>query len=1171
MTQLSRPTIGVLAGWQFYRTATNLSYLTPIFRGMTHAAKEFDCNLILGCGMGLSSSPSDPVRPAWPLLLPGVDYAPIGAWNTDGLIIANPLRAPALSQYIQKTMAQGHPVLFVGSGEPGPTIVSDNRGGILEAVKHLVEHGHRQIAFIAGTQQDLRGDSGQRLRAYQEAAAAYGLDTSPGLTAYGQHVYYGGYAAAQTILSSGTPFSALIASNDESALGAIQALRAAGRRVPEDVAVIGFDNRLEGAAHNPALTSVHVPLYHIGYHSLKQMAEHLRTGVPLPQQTRIATRLVTRFSCGCGAQTESAVDGAQNLMQTLVERTLNQAHNLTDEQCQALCAQLSAGFQAAVRQGRRAEFSQSLEQILQTTLSARDDANIWQEALSLLAGQNWSGYETSLSAVLDQARLSVSAAMQRQHRQYELQERSLSSHLSLLTARLLTALDEKQIFSILAQTLPEMGIDLAFVALFQPEEDDPLAFLTLQDVLRPEQPALRLPTRSFRLDSLLESDRRRSLTLIPLSDQNGQLGLMIFAADQLDLYGAIVQQLGGALNTARLYREATEGRRLAEEANRMKNRFLSTISHELRTPINLILGLSGIILRGDGENETGLPDSLRADIERVQTYAQHLAGLIGDVVDLATSDAGQLRLNNEYVNLNQTLRMVAESGRQLAADKGLSWSASFPEDSPYVWGDPTRLRQVALNLINNAIKFTERGGVSLLVEVDGETVRVAVRDTGLGILPGEQKIIFDEFRQSDRSIQKGYGGLGIGLAIAKRLVELHGGVLMVDSTGEEGGGSTIAFALPRISPPQQTDGPQLPIRAGRRVFVLTNHAGARDRLVEQLSRQEFQVTVFPVRRDADWRAQAAQPAPDTILLDLGADPAAGWETLKKIKDRPNMTGVPVVFFSSTQPEASPLQMDYLTKPIDVTALTQTLDQYWLASDPNRPARSILVVDDEPGTLEMHARIVQAHAASNRVLRARTGREAMQILHHEVVDLVLLDLQMPEMDGFEVLEAMRSQESLSKIPVIVLTGKIITETEMARLRQGVTAVLGKGLFSLEETVTHIAAALENKRRLSAEAQRMVRSAMAFLHENYAHPLSRQEIAGQVGITEDYLTFCFRHELGVTPVEYLNRYRIQQARRLLKETSKSVTEIALEVGFADSGYFSRIFRRETGMPPESFRRS
>jgi YesN/AraC family two-component response regulator len=278
-----------------------------------------------------------------------------------------------------------------------------------------------------------------------------------------------------------------------------------------------------------------------------------------------------------------------------------------------------------------------------------------------------------------------------------------------------------------------------------------------------------------------------------------------------------------------------------------------------------------------------------------------------------------------------------------------------------------------------------------------------------------------------------------------------------------------------------------------------------------------------------------------------------------------------MFFSSSQFDGSLFELDYLTKPIEVSELTRALNQHWLIADTSRSTYNILVIDDDPGTLDMHARVVQAHSTFNRVLRARNGKEALELLREEVIDLVLLDLQMPEMDGFEVLEAMRSMENTRKIPVIVVTGKILSETEMERLNQGVAAVLAKGLFNMQEMVRHISSALEQKRRISGEAKRLVRIAMVYLQENYSESISRRDIAKHIGITEDHLTFCFRQELGITPILYLQRYRINQAKRLLKESDQSITEIAFNVGFSDSGYFSRIFRRETGMSPEKFRQT
>jgi AraC-like DNA-binding protein len=175
------------------------------------------------------------------------------------------------------------------------------------------------------------------------------------------------------------------------------------------------------------------------------------------------------------------------------------------------------------------------------------------------------------------------------------------------------------------------------------------------------------------------------------------------------------------------------------------------------------------------------------------------------------------------------------------------------------------------------------------------------------------------------------------------------------------------------------------------------------------------------------------------------------------------------------------------------------------------------------------------------------------------------------DGFEVLEAMRGAEATRDIPVIVLTGQTLSQQEIARLDQGVATVMRKGLFSPAETLAHLDAALERRRKLSGEARRLVRQAMAYIHEHYTEPVARAELARHVGLAEDYLTNCFHKEVGMTPIAYLNRYRVTQAKLLLIQSDTSIGEIAAAVGFGDSGYFSRIFRREVGVAPEAYRRA
>lgn len=1173
-----RPTIGVLAGWQFYRTATNLSYLAPIYRGMLRAAQTLGCNLLLGCGIGPSASPSDPFRPAWSVPDAEQDFVPIGPWNTQGLIVAIPLHSAARAVYIQEVRAAGLPVLFVGSGEPGPAIVANNAGGIWAAMQHLLGHGRRRIAFIAGSADDLDGDSGKRLQAFQAACAEFQLEQDARRVVYGRHVYDGGFAAAQQILTSGVPFDAVLASNDESAIGAMDALKRAGLRIPEDVAVIGFDNRLEGTVQQPELTSVHVPLFNMGYRAVELMWQHLALGQALPQQeVQMDAHLVVRQSCGCrafsAAEEQEETDRPIALFERMAAQIQKQAYDLTDAECFDLCRNLTQAFEDSLESGNPLAFRAALSAVLQHAAVSEDGAHVWQNAISLLA-ESLKGRRCLPLAVslLDEARLAISTQMQQQRRMYMLDERWAFSRLSLLTARLLTVLDEAQIYAVLAQHLPDLGIERALVGLFEAEGDDPFAWTTLRDALNPQQPVWRFRSQNFPPQGVLPQEQPFFLTLIPLTDQTGQIGFMVFDTANLNVYGAIVQQLGSALNTVRLYRQATEARRMAEEANRLKSRFLSTISHELRAPLNLIVGLSRLILEESDEGTTKIPEATRRDIERVHEYAQHVGGLIGDVIDLASSGIGQLRLHYDAVDLGQTLRLVAESGSQLALDKGLTWRADLPETGPWVWGDRTRLRQVAMNLVNNALKFTERGEVSLSLTTQEGRALITVRDTGPGIPLEEQTHIFEEFHRLERSVAGGYPGLGLGLAICKTLVEMHGGQIGVSSSGVEGEGATFWVSLPQIHSPEASQSPQRQeMSTEKTILLLFQSPGDRQPLAERLRQQGIRLLQAPLDRPAEWQPRLALAPPDAIVLDLKDESNLAWRTMKMIKEVQALQDVPVLFYSPTPQGDALLDLDYLTKPIDPDALMRALDQHLTPiALPVTQVRTFLVVDDDVNTLEMHARIIRLHAPSNRVLLAQNGREALNLLLKEKIDLVLLDLQMPEMDGFGVLQAMREAPWTHNIPVIVVTGKELTEADMARLNEGVAVVLQKGLFGVEETVAHIGAALERKRRLSMDTQRLVRLAMLFIHENYAQPITRGDIARHINIAEDYLTFCFRQELGTTPIKYLQRYRVHQAKLLLKNTNRSVTEIALQVGFADSGYFSRVFHRETGMSPETFRR-
>lgn len=1155
------PVIGVLASWQVYAGTLN-TLLSPILRGLFEAAQAQECHLLLACGV--VSDFSTQIHTAWPLLAPEVDFLPVGSWNTDGLVVIAPLQAEAAQKdYLRELQAAGHPLVFIETSELGPAVCLDNAGGIREALHHLQSHGHRQIAFIGGGA-GWAGDGQERLQAFQEGCLEMGLATDPRLMAYGQFTNPGGQAAMREILASGVPFSAVLAANDESAVGAMQVLREAGRRIPENVAVIGFDNRFEARNQSPPLTTVHQPAYEIGWQALELMLRTLAGEAGPATVQRVPTQLVIRESCGCKPAAPSSAAATAPLSQAewsaaVARAVFAQVGQLHLEQVRTLASNLVDGLTRSLEAGSPEAFQAALNAILDQVATLDEDTHAWQVALYVLRQyvMERGGTQSNQGlGWLDEARMTVSESAQRQLLRYLTRQNEITRQLSLMTAELSETMDQSALQTILDRYVPGLGIRHAHLILFEPEPNDPVAWSFLPG--SGETP-WRFSTRSFPPPGLYPESPPYQLALLPILLQKQTAGFVAFDAANLYPCLAVTRQLTSTLENIRLYHEAAHGRQLAEEANRLKSRFLSTVSHELRTPLNLITGWSELLVN---QSQADAPQIAR----QIHTSAQHLGRLIRDVLDLASSDAGQLRLTCEPLALDEAFQMVSETCKQLATEKGLEWKTDLASPLPLVWGDRTRLQQITLNLVSNAVKFTTQGWVKLQIRADANWVEVAVQDTGLGIPPAEQAWIFDEFRQSERTAARGYGGLGLGLAICKRLVELHNGEIGVRSNGEEGAGSTFYFRLPVFESVQPT-----PAAQPQTVLLLTRQPETSQPLLARLQRAGFTVEQQSVEAIPDWLSRLLVAPPGAVILDEPLAVEYGWELLKVFRGSPQTANIPVLFYAldGEKKLGSVLALDYLMKPVNAGELVQALArQEWPKSEQDE--KVILVVDDDPGLLEMNARLVQEQYPRQRVLKARDGRAALEILSQNRVHLVLLDLMMPEVDGFGVLEQMRAWESTRETAVIVLTSKTLTADDMARLKQGVAQVMSKGLYDGQEMLTQIENVLAQHPRLGSEAQRLARKAMIYIHENYAQPLTREDLARYVNTSNGHLARCFRQETGLTPMTYLNRYRLQQAKTLLTTTQDSITAIALACGFSESNYFSRSFHQETGQSPLAYRR-
>jgi AraC-like DNA-binding protein len=357
-----------------------------------------------------------------------------------------------------------------------------------------------------------------------------------------------------------------------------------------------------------------------------------------------------------------------------------------------------------------------------------------------------------------------------------------------------------------------------------------------------------------------------------------------------------------------------------------------------------------------------------------------------------------------------------------------------------------------------------------------------------------------------------------------------------------------------------------PPGAANRVVVLAGGDQVTPELAPYLSARGFDVRVCAVDGNSRWLEDLIEIGPMAILLEPALASREGWSIAGLLKRHSATQAIPVLAYALTpeQDLGQLLELNTLQKPLRLDALTRELERFRLRAD---GPPTVLVVDDDPAILDLHSRLITQ--SGRQVRAARNGREALDLVAQQLPDLILLDLIMPELDGFGVIEALQANPTTRDIPVIVLTAHVLSEADLERCHRGVASLLGKGLFTTEETLNHIAAALQRQPALSHSTQQLIRKAMAYIHQHYAEPLTREEIAARVGISTDYLTDCFRQELGIPPITYIRRYRIRQACELLRNSDQSITQIALAVGFSDGAHFTRTFQREMKITPRAFR--
>ena len=514
-------------------------------------------------------------------------------------------------------------------------------------------------------------------------------------------------------------------------------------------------------------------------------------------------------------------------------------------------------------------------------------------------------------------------------------------------------------------------------------------------------------------------------------------------------------------------------RQAADDANRAKSSFLANMSHELRTPLNAIIGYSEMLQEEAGE--IGEPD-LVPDLQRIHGAGKHLLGLINDVLDLSKVESGKMTFYLEDFGVAKLVQEVAATVQPLITKNGNKLEVECPADLGTMHADVTKVRQTLFNLLSNASKFTEQGVIRLEVgrvisnqspvisatRPEGKLntdhcslITFQISDTGIGMTPEQLNKLFQAFTQADSSTNRKYGGTGLGLAISRKFCQLMGGDITVQS--EHGKGSTFTVVLPRevqaavpavaaeVTRRTDTPGDRF-LKSAATVLVIDD-----DPMVHDLMRRSLEKDGFRVEVAADGKRGlelAKQLKPAVITLDVMMPRLDGWSVLTALKADPATADIPVVMLTILDDKQMGFALgaaDYFTKPIDFSRLHGVLENYRKPAD----QQTVLVVEDDAAMRDMLRRTLEKDGW--QVAEAENGRVGLERLDGSVPALILLDLMMPEMDGFEFMEALCQRKDDQRIPVIVITAKDLTEEDRRRLNGGVERILQKGATSPAEVL------------------------------------------------------------------------------------------------------------------------
>ncbi|MFH8462638.1 substrate-binding domain-containing protein [Streptomyces sp. NPDC017991] len=1128
-----------------------------LWSGARAAAERNDVNLI--CFPGGNLRHGDVARSEL--------YELVGPARLDGVVCwSSTLGLPSAGPRARRLLRRLAHLPLISLNQPlsdqTDVLSIDSHAGMRKLVGHLVQHGRRRPACIHGPLANPVSE--ERYRACVDALRHHGIRNEH-VGAAVDFAAAAGASAMQVLLDArgltpGVDFDVVLACSDVLAAGALRHLTERGIRVPEDVAVVGFNDSPEARLGDPPLTSVALPFEELGALAVDTLVARLR-GTRPPDRTTIPATLVPRRSCGCPYPTSyqpplvapapptarrpagwDAVDGVlpsggsrlAAAFRAELARADGDPHPPASTGGSGGGSGDSPGHGAVNGDARPGSFLSLVERLLRGNAGTQAEVDRWHQALeSARRGvvDTLPGPLRPAGEVLfGQARLVV-AERSRALLEYERWSGTQRARrLREFGTALTTVVDLEGLSDVLERHLGQSGVPHCRIVLYERDAgaSGPAALGMARPLLARAEagrepgpagplgspafsPALLLP------DSLLPSEDRFTLVLEPLHIGEEHLGVAVFQAasartayhDGADgaLYRELGDQISAALKGIGLFDEVRRARDAAEQASRFQTRLLTHVGDELRTPVEAMLHRSG--------------DPAAALME-VRRDAARVLHLMENLLDLARSEAGDLLLTRRLMDpLPVLARACATAASALPA--GPAWRLDLPERLPSVWVDETRLQQILHNVL-----------ISAAARAKDTPPRVAA---ALG--PAGVRITVD-VPDARTSITKPGRLLDVGVTTARRLAMMHGGALTV-SDATDRAQYVLELALP--SPDGQAhlaaagDAPLLVVTPGELGADIRTHA-ARHGL--EVCRPDTAHDPMP---------SVARRTPGAVVWDALPDRPQEWRAVQRLHDHPALRHTPFVLFGA-----------------DGTDLPQALR----ALRPNGFAEPVIVAGGSQESREALRRLAESALPDHPARVSTDATTLLALVAEETPRLVVLERALPDLQALDVVDRLHDGTGRALCPVVIADHEGMTAADARRGRQHpALLMLDMDVFAPQEAAALVRELAAHGPRLPPRTRDVLDEALVFLYEHWRRPISRWQVAQAAGVSPDHLGKLFQQRYGLTVWEYLTRLRIRRAAERLRSSNDSVQSVARAVGFRDRAYFSRVFRRVTGAAPHHYR--